>query len=228
MHFKLSEDDIKLINETDIVGYKNVDILHKEKKKVFINNIQNHKIIKDLKDQGITMPDVKANTLRFSTDEKGRPPEIIINPRHENDVDVFAHEGTHAIQPFKIKESMKVLNKEIFGKLRSKGKIQDYVFSEPELPAFMSSLKAQYFKDTQVVLKPSSNIDEVTKFLVWLNGIVNENKKLYIDPEQTIPFILLDAFQGKDPKVKEAMRSILKSVAFNPTNETSIDITRLA
>ena len=185
-------------------------------------------LIKDLKDQGITMPDVKANTLRFSTDEKGRPPEIIINPRHENDVDVFAHEGTHAIQPFKIKESMKVLNKEIFGKLRSKGKIQDYVFSEPELPAFMSSLKAQYFKDTQVVLKPSSNIDEVTKFLVWLNGIVNENKKLYIDPEQTIPFILLDAFQGKDPKVKEAMRSILKSVAFNPTNETSIDITRLA
>ena len=185
-------------------------------------------LIKDLKDEGITMPDVKANTLRFSTDEKGRPPEIIINPRHENDVDVFAHEGTHAIQPFKIKESMKVLNKEIFGKLRSKGKVQDYVFSEPELPAFMSSLKAQYFKDTQVVLKPSSNIDEVTKFLVWLNGIVNENKKLYIDPEQTIPFILLDAFQSKDPKVKEAMRSILKSVAFNPTNETSIDITRLA
>lgn len=185
-------------------------------------------LIKDLKDQGITMPDVKANTLRFSTDENGRPPEIIINPRHENDLDVFAHEGTHAIQPFKITESMKVLNKEIFGKLRSKGKIQDYVFSEPELPAFMSSLKAQYFKDTQVVLKPSSNIDEVTKFLVWLNGIVNENKKLYHDPEQTIPFILLDAFQGKDPKVKEAMRSILKSVAFNPTNETSIDITRLA
>jgi hypothetical protein len=92
----------------------------------------------------------------------------------------------------------------------------------------MSGLKAQYFKDTKVVLKPSSNIDEVTKFLVWLNGVVNENKKLYVDPEQTIQFILLDAFQSKDPKVKEAMRSILKSVAFNPTNETSIDITRLA
>jgi len=51
MHFNLSEDDIKLINETDIIGYKNVGIIHKEKKKVFINNIQNHKMLKDLKDE---------------------------------------------------------------------------------------------------------------------------------------------------------------------------------
>jgi len=185
-------------------------------------------LLQDVKDKGLVIPDVKANTKRFSTDGNGKPPEITINPRHENDADVLAHEGTHSIQPFETKESMKVLNKEIFGKLRNKGKVEDYIFSEPELPAFMSGLKAQYFKDTKVVLKPSSNIDEVTKFLVWLNGVVNENKKLYVDPDQTIHFILLDAFQSKDPIVKEAMRSILKSVAFNPTNETSIDITRLA
>ena len=42
MHFNLSEDDIKLINETNIIGYKDIE----ERK-----TIQSHKMLKYLKDE---------------------------------------------------------------------------------------------------------------------------------------------------------------------------------